>query len=288
MRSLYATIQFLALLLSTADADNRHGGAKSTTFPNIKLTPTNEIDPFKGVAFASGKADVTLTSKKRRWQVCIRSSVEGFIPGLLHIHAGKISENGNLVVDFSSMLSKSDPDFYGCVKVTKTLFDDIKLNPDLYYVNAHVAGAPDNVKNLAIRGQLVQAFSTTVLPSEEVSPFVGKDGASGVARIKFESAGTVICIDATIQGFDPVLAHVHNAQPGVNGPLVVNFSDTKIAPGRFLGCITLSVPAESGQPTIENVVSILDNPADYYFNFHGGVPQTSDYNIAIRGQFDVI
>jgi hypothetical protein len=129
MRNLYATIQFLALLLSTADADNRHGGAKSTTFPNIKLTPTNEIDPFKGVAFASGKADVTLTSKKRRWQVCIRSSVEGFIPGLLHIHAGKISENGNLVVDFSSMLSKSDPDFYGCVKVTKTLFDDIKLNP---------------------------------------------------------------------------------------------------------------------------------------------------------------
>ena len=155
-------------------------------------------------------------------------------------------------------------------------------------MNAHVAGAPDNVKNLAIRGQLVQAFSTTLLPSEEVSPFVGKDGASGVASIKFESAGTVICVDATIQGFDPVLAHVHNAQPGVNGPLVVNFSDTKIAPGRFLGCITLSVPAEAGQPTIENVVNILDNPADYYFNFHGGVPQTSDYNIAIRGQFDVI
>ena len=318
MKSLYATIQLLAMLLSTAEADNRHGGAKHTTFPNIKLTPTNEVDPVKGVDFASGKADVTLTSKKRRWQVCIRSSVEGFIPGLLHIHTGKISENGGVVVDFSIMLSKSDPDFYGCVKVTKALFDDIKLNPvrnhcnaafrsmslhqislakpfcaqffqDLYYVNAHVAGAPDNVKNLAIRGQIVQAFSTTVLPSEEVSPFVGKDGASGVARIKFESAGTVICVDATIQGFDPVLAHVHNAQPGVNGPVVVDFSGTKVAPGRFLGCITLSVPPEAGQPaTIENVVNILDDPSDYYFNFHDGAAQTPDFNIAVRGQLDEI
>jgi hypothetical protein len=55
-----------------------------------------------------------------------------------------------------------------------------------------------------------------------------------VAAVKFESAGTEICVDATIQGFDPVLAHLHNAQPGVNGPLVVNFSSTRVAPGDSL------------------------------------------------------
>ena len=157
---------------------------------------------------------------------------------------------------------------------------------DLYYVNAHVAGAPPEVKNLAIRGQLLQKFSTTVLAAEEVAPFVGQGGAFGVATIKFESAGTVICIDATITGFDPVLAHLHNAQPGVNGPVVVNFSDKKVAPGRFLGCLSVAVPPQPGPPTVENVVNILDDPSDYYFNFHAGSPPSSDFNIAIRGQLD--
>lgn len=139
MKSLYATIQLLAMLLSTAEAANSvRRVAESTTFPFIKLTPTNEVDPFKGVGFASGKADVTLISTKRGsksvWQVCIKSSVEGFIPGLLHIHTGNISENGSVVVDFSSMLSKTAPDFNGCVTVTKAVFDGIKLNPVRFYL----------------------------------------------------------------------------------------------------------------------------------------------------------
>jgi len=289
MKTPFATIQLLAMLLWTAEA---HSRVQSTTFPRIKLTPTNEVDPYKGVAFASGTVDVTFIATTRRSkttrQVCIKASVEGFIPGLLHLHTGTISENGSVIVDFSSMLSNTSPDFNGCLKVTKAVFDSIKLNPDRFYVNAHVASAPVEVKNLAIRGQLLQAFKTTVVPSEEVSPFVGKVGASGVATIKFESAGTVICVDATIQGFDPVLGHLHNAQSGVNGPVVVDFSSTKVAPGRFLGCITVSDPPEAGQPSVQTVLDILDDPSDYYFNFHAGAPQTPDFNVAIRGQLDEI
>jgi CHRD domain len=68
----------------------------------------------------------------------------------------------------------------------------------------------------------------------EDAQVAGALGASGVATIKFESAGTVICIDATIMGFDPALAHIHNAKAGSNGVLLVDFTSTKIAPGRFL------------------------------------------------------
>ena len=155
------------------------------------------------------------------------------------------------------------------------------LLQDLFYVNAHVAGDPTALFNRAIRGQLRQRLRTTVVPSEEVSPFMGKAGASGIATISFEAAGTVICIDATVKGFAPVLAHLHNAKVGFNGGVVVNFSSMMVAPGRFLGCGTLS---ELGVTNALVAQTILADPSDFYFNFHLGASGTSDFNVAIRGQ----
>lgn len=324
---VFATLQLFATLLSATDAADlvqgtrllkssmsKKQGRVSATFADIKLTPGNELFPFIGVEFASGTATVRLKSTKRDRKVCIETSVEGFIPGLLHIHKGTISGNGALVVDFSSMLSSTAPDFDGCVAVTNEVFDDIKLNPvsgrrgmqvntiakprahlhfydrcskDLYYVNAHVAAAPPDVKNLAIRGQLLQKFSLTVLPSVVADPFMGKEGASGVATIKFESAGTAICIDATIIGFDPALAHIHNAKAGSNGVLVVDFTSTKIAPGRFLGCISVPLTPGVDQPaSIAIVESILGDPSDYFFFVHEGIEPDLTYYNGIRAQLD--
>ncbi|KAI2501523.1 hypothetical protein MHU86_12968 [Fragilaria crotonensis] len=217
MKTLFATIQLLAMLLWTAEAGS---SVQSTTFPRIKLTPTNEVDPFKGVAFASGKVDHQTQSGPLLCE-CPRCQ-----------RASQIEEPRD---------SRAAP-----------------------------SGIQDHGR-----------------PSEEVSR-LWERRASGVATIKFESAGTVICVDATIQGFDPVLGHLHNAQSGVNGPVVVNFSSTKVAPGRFLGCITVANPPVAGQPSVQTVLDILDDPSDYYFNFHAGAPQTPDFNVAIRGQLDEI
>ena len=135
---VFGTVQLFATLLTATNAADRVKGTVTRilkrskvegTFAGIKLTPENELSPFIGVDFASGSAIVKLISNKGNRQVCIQASVEGFIPGLLHIHTGKISENGALVVDFSSLLSKTVPNFSGCVQVTKAVFDDMKLNP---------------------------------------------------------------------------------------------------------------------------------------------------------------
>ena len=145
-----------------------------------------------------------------------------------------------------------------------------------------MAGSPTSLFNLAIRGQLIQKYSTKVVPSEEVSPFTGKSGASGFATVSFESGGTKACIDATIKGFDPVLAHLHNAKTGVNGGVVLDFTGEKVASGRFLGCASIS---EIGTGGISTVLDILADPTDYYFNFHLGATG-SNFNVAIRGQLD--
>ena len=76
---------------------------------------------------------------------------------------------------------------------------------EFFYVNAHVAAEPVTLFNSGIRGQFKQRFTTPLVPSEAVSPLKGKSGASGTAKISFESAGSVMCIDATIKGFDPSL-----------------------------------------------------------------------------------
>ena len=85
-----------------------------------------------GVPNAAGIAQVKLDFNPSRssgkWKVCIETNVIGFTPGLLHIHKGKISENGGVSVDFTSLLS-GDPVFDGCVAVTQSVVNDMKLNP---------------------------------------------------------------------------------------------------------------------------------------------------------------
>jgi hypothetical protein len=105
-----------------------------TTLFRVVLTPTNELSPFIGVPNAAGisqvKLDFNPSRSSGKWKVCIETDVIGFTPGLLHIHKGKISEeNGGVSVeDFSSLLS-GDPVFIGCVAVTQSVFNHLKLNP---------------------------------------------------------------------------------------------------------------------------------------------------------------
>ena len=103
-----------------------------TTFDGIELTPENEIAPFVGAEFAFGLAEVSVefdASRSTKWRACVTTHIEGFIPGLLHIHTGEIFENGKVVVDFSDLLSKDDADFHGCRGIPKTLYDEMISKP---------------------------------------------------------------------------------------------------------------------------------------------------------------
>jgi hypothetical protein len=148
-------------------------------------------------------------------------------------------------------------------------------------VNAHIAATPTKLFNSAIRGQFKQRFTTPLVPGEEVSPLKGKSGASGTAKISFEAAGTVMCIDATIKGFDPRIAYLYRGAAGENGVMFVNFSSKKVSAGRFNGCGTLK---ELGVTDKGLAAKILDNPKNFYFNFHQDKQGSGVFNTAIRGQ----
>jgi CHRD domain len=149
-------------------------------------------------------------------------------------------------------------------------------------VNARMA---ENIKNLGIRGQLVDELTTNLRRSEEVLPFKGSPGAFGEATISFEEGGKVACIDATIVGFDPMVVHLHRGLPGENtgGLAVLNFSSKRIAAGRFNGCGTLSqLGSDEG---VETTASILSDPSGYYLHFHRAASGPNFFT-SIRGQLD--
>ena len=129
-RELHETAELTEAAASTTSTST--STKQVITIFRVKLTPANELSPFVGVPNAAGLAQVKLDFNPSRtsgkWKVCIETNVIGFIPGLLHIHKGKISEDGGVSVDFSSMLS-DNPVSDVCIAVTQSIFNDMKLNP---------------------------------------------------------------------------------------------------------------------------------------------------------------
>ncbi len=79
----------------------------------------------------------------------------------------------------------------------------------------------------------------------------------------------------------PRAAHIHEGQPGENGPVVANLAWPQ--DGQSADCLTEGETGKfpTGQAGI--VQDILANPGDYYFNVHNGEFPGG----AIRGQLEV-
>lgn len=150
-------------------------------------------------------------------------------------------------------------------------------------MNAYVTGSPSAVSKRGIRGQLVQRLFTDVSTDENNEQFeVPGFKASGVVTIWFENAGTTMCINASINGYDPRIAHFHRGGPDENGVLVANLSAQRVAARRYLGCGSFSSLGVTNSQLGDDV---LANPSNYYIQFHLDDVDSGLFNYAVRGQF---
>lgn len=117
-------------------------------------------------------------------------------------------------------------------------------------------------------------LSTDLEPGQEVGDFDGVDGAEGTADIWLNPGLERICIDLETSDFNLVLAHIHEGERGTNGEVVVDFT-SEIEGDSAKGCVDVDRSL---------VREILEDPADYYFNVHQGVPGTPEFFEGIRGQ----
>jgi hypothetical protein len=103
-----------------------------TTWTGIQLLPTSEVAPFMGVEFASGKAEIDVIFEEDRegsdYLICIRATICGFVPELLHIHAAEIFDNGVVFADMTNLIDGESP-IAGCVDTTKQFYDLLVIDP---------------------------------------------------------------------------------------------------------------------------------------------------------------
>lgn len=313
---VFATIPLLATLLATATADSVRGarelkehtgsGDAATTkppqrevpvsastvtswkFPQVKLTQANVKFPSIGVPYGAGIAAVQLYYDSaavlaNRRKVCIQTNVLGFIPGQLKIYRATITASGSApYVDFNSLLKDDSPTFSGCRYVNTTTFNDMKDNSEMFYVEADVAASPYALSRRGIRGQLLQRLSTDVNIDENVAEYEIELDASGDVTMSLEAAGTTLCIDATIEGFDPLVCHFHKGDYGKNGVRIADLSTLRVSPGRYLGCASFSALGISNN---QLGAEFHESPSSYYIQFHGTKSGGGRFNDVVRGQF---
>ena len=111
---------------------------------------------------------------------------------------------------------------------------------------------------------------TTTLTGEQEVPVKGDPDGIGFATVTVNPGQGVLCYELSVSGIAPATAaHIHEAPPGVAGPVVVELLPP--TDGSSSDCIQV------GRALAKE---ILQDPADYYVNVHN----TEFPAGALRGQ----
>ena len=116
---------------------------------------------------------------------------------------------------------------------------------------------PASAAKLGGADQGGRLLTTTLTGAEEV-PGPGDPDGTGFATVTVNPGKGLVCYELSVSGIAPAqAAHIHEAPPGVAGPVVV----------------TLEAPTDGFSSGCKDVgrelaKDILKNPADYYVNVH--------------------
>ena len=120
-------------------------------------------------------------------------------------------------------------------------------------------------------------FFAVLNGGNEISPAgqanAGDPNGFGTAHVMFAGAGQ-LCFGISVQGIaPPTMAHIHEAEAGTNGPIVVNLAPPAAGnPGASSGCV--------GGVAAALMARIRNTPSRFYVNVHNGQFPSG----AVRGQ----
>ena len=172
-------------------------------------------------------------------------------PNASHIHRGAAGVPGPVVINLASAFPGNRAS--GSVTTTAALIDEIRNNPEGFYVNVHNTEFP----NGAIRSQLSSGAFAVATGAAEV-PGPGDADGSGMAVFTGGESGN-LNYAAIVQDIDaPNNSHIHRGPSTVAGPVVIQLA-TSYPDNMATG--TASV-------TEALLTEIVGNPGNFYFNVH--------------------
>lgn len=179
-----------------------------------------------------------------------------------HLHMGSAGTNGGVVVDLSPNIMGNS--IVGMADVSGVAGFSSDLEAGDIYVNIHTANNPDG----EIRGQLGYddqvAFDGVLSGMQEV-PAVTTN-ATGVSHFSLSSDFSEIEYEVQVEGLSGPIsgAHLHNAEAGANGPVVVDLSgdiDGNVISGTISGAaVTESLIIEMLEGNVYLNVHTAANP----------------------------
>ena len=228
---------------------------------NVQLTPAQEVPPTP--SSASGAGRLVLNPATRAFTASF--TVTGMATTAAHIHPAPVGVNGPVLFP----LTESPPGSNVWVSAPGATMDEsqvAQLRAGGMYVNAHSAAFPGG----EIRAQLGRRVGFSQLTQAEEVPPTGS-AATGTGTLVIDPSTRNASGGITVAGMAATAAHVHQAAPGVNGPIIVPLDNT--------GADAFSVPANT---TLTAEQWLAFQQGNLYYNAHSAQFPNGE----IRGQIN--
>ena len=188
------------------------GGSELVTTHTARLSGDQEVPPTVTGAIGSGGLSLQTPSNNLSGSI----TIEGMTATAAHIHVGDVGVNGPIIIT----LAQTSPGVWSVPPGTSLTEAQVALlNAGGLYFNAHSTALP----NGEIRGQIGrEVFNVQLSPAQEVPPPASSASGSGV--LVLDPATRRFTARITVAGMNATAAHIHEAAPGVNGPIIFPLS----------------------------------------------------------------
>ncbi len=247
---------------SSANAAGEIRGQIGRDVRTAALTGAQEVAPNASTATGKGVVMIDPTSKSMTASV----TTTGITGTVAHIHEEVVGTNGGVVFPLTETTAGS-----GIWSSTATLTDAqyTALKSGRYYFNVHSA----TFSGGEIRGQIGPVIGAGNMTSaQEVT--ANTSTATGVGTLVVNPVTLAISAGFKLSGMTATGGHIHEAATGVNGPVIVPFSELPAGNGSWNASATATL-------TPTQFASLL--AGNLYFNAHSA----SNPGGEIRGQISV-
>ncbi len=176
---------------------------------------------------AKGVAAVNLSLDGRFLEIkSVTDGLSGAIMGA-HLHKGMAGTNGGLLVDLSNLISSNGNAIYGVVEIDdsiKSVFQNY-VKSGLVYLNIHTMANP----NGEVRGQIKYdqnlRFDARIDTTQITGNLSNVSSAIGAAKFSLNTTFDTLKYYIVVTNLTGPLAaaHIHNAEPNMDGGVVYEF-----------------------------------------------------------------